>query len=260
MFPRNMLFVPADEKKLKKSTGIPADAFIFDIEDSIKEEDKDDALDLLKRFLAEFYPEGRSVFIRINAQRWEKELTELKAVFSKIDGIMIPKAENPLEIKRIIDCIEDKKSILLIETPKGLVRLKELVEIDATWAIAFGAEDYTCETGMKNDENYLLPIKYEIVKYAKAYGKKCFDTISKELKDEEFMYSEAVHSKNIGFDGKLAIHPKQINAINNAYVKDCTALEKILEVYNNSETGVMVYEGKVYDRPHIEEIKKMLED
>lgn len=256
---KSLLFVPAEEQKLKKIKAFYSDAFILDLEDSIKESNKKNALKATKNFLETFECAENPIFVRINADNIEAEISELKD--TGIEGVVLPKAESACKIEEIKESIGDKKIIPLIETPMGMVNLSAIAKQPSVWAIAFGAEDYCCEAGTKNEEHYLLPIKTEIVKYAHAYRKKCFDTIALEFKEKDKIYQSSLHSYNLGFDGKLAIHPSQVEQIHRAFnPKNEFYMKKVLEAFEKCENGVLKFEGKIYEKPHIEKIKRDLKN
>ena len=126
--------------------------------------------------------------------------------------------------------------------------------------ILFGAEDYTSQTGMANEEMLLLPLKTDIVKYARAFGKQCVDTVSKEFRDEAVFRESAKRSKDLGFDGKLLIHPMQVSITNDVFaVEDIEKKRKILEAFEQCHDGVLKYEVKIYEHPHIEMIRREID-
>lgn len=254
----SLLFIPAYEEKMKNAGKIPADAIVFDLEDSIKQEHKSRALYNLVHFLKNFDKKEKTIFVRVNSNEINAEIKALQIVENKIDGLMIPKFEEAALMKDLRDM--NKKIIALVETPLGLINLKQIVTCKEIWALAFGAEDYCCTVNMKNGRDYLLPIKTEIVKYANAFNKKCFDTVSTAIVNQTKLLEEVQESYCLGFNGKLAIHPNQINVIKSVFsLEDRQKMLDILTAYEKNNNGVLCYEGQIYERPHIEKIKKELE-
>lgn len=252
----SFLFVPANEKMLSKIPTCSADAVIIDLEDAVLEVHKDEALFLVKSYLGEIKT-NMPVFIRINPGRVESEISSLKD--TKISGYMIPKSETVDDIKAVYNLDNDKKIIALIETPMGIVNVPELAKCDLVYGISFGAEDYTTRCDINNIHENLLYQKSRIVNYAKAFDKFCIDTMSLNIHDKDSYNIEAQKSKDLGFDGKLAIHPMQVEVINELYSnKDYNYLKYIVDTYISSGKSVLEIDGKVYEKPHIDAIIKEL--
>lgn len=250
------LFVPAVEKLLGKIETCKADAVIIDLEDAVLCSEKDNALFLVTEFLKN-YSFKTDIFIRINPDRLERETAELNKY--PVKGYMLPKTENSNDIKKLSD-VTDKSIIALVETAKGIVNLSEIAENEQIFAIAFGAEDYTTQNGIKKSDEFLLYPKSKIVAYAKAYDKIAVDTISLNITDKEKYAAEARKTKDFGFDGKLAIHPMQVDVINAVYTDDIEYYRYIVEQYEKSGVGVLNIDGTVFEKPHIEEMKRKISD
>ena len=132
---KSLLFVPATEKFLAKSDMINADAVIYDLEDSIAEGNKEQALQLLENFLARVQQKVRT-YVRINRKRENIELARLDKY--KFDGYMIPKYESDAFVDQNRMYIKNRDIIALIETPMGLVKIEDIVSSPAVTAVAFG--------------------------------------------------------------------------------------------------------------------------
>lgn len=254
----SFLFVPANEKMLSKISTCSADAIIIDLEDAVLPSNKDEALLLVKNYVDKnkvIVP----VFVRINPDRVETEVLLLRN--TNITGYMIPKTETLEDIKSVYDLDSDKKIIALIETPMGIVNVSELAKCDLIYGIAFGAEDYTEICDINNIHENLIYQKSMIVNYAKAYKKIAIDTISLNIHDKDSFHVEAQRSKDFGFDAKLAIHPMQVEAINELYSnRDYDHLKYIVNTYISSGQSVLEIDGKIYEKPHITSIIKELEN
>lgn len=239
---------------LKKAGLLGADAYILDLEDSIIEEEKERALRLLKTFLTDVDKTIR-IIVRVNKNRYIDEINELK-IFEV--SFMLPKFETFDEYS---DIPLGKKYIALIETPRGLVNCKEIAMCNVIDSIAFGAEDFTASIGMDNDISLLQFQKSMLVTYAKAYGKKVYDTPSFKLDDIEAFQKEVDNARALGFDGKMAINPKQIDTINNYFsITDLNYILNVIGTYEQCGDAVQVIDGKVYEKMHIAHLKKILKE
>ena len=254
---RSLLFVPAVKHKLMKIDSMKADAFVIDLEDSVKPEKKDDALMEVIRFLDGRSENDTKIFVRLNHERIEKESKDLASVSDRITGYMVPKAEAAEDFT----CFKNNtmQIIALIETARGMIRIGEIAACSQVSALAFGGEDYCADTGMTDREELLLPVKSRVVQYASAFGKPCYDTISRELKLTDKLRESVLRSADLGFDGKLAIHPAQIELIDQMFsAHDPEGMRAIIEAFEESQEGVIVIDGVVYEQPHIERMKKEL--
>ncbi len=253
---KSLLFVPSNEKFLAKIPTLVADAIIFDLEDSVLPENKQMALELLKKNLTDFQNEKKSKwFVRLNKENALFEAAELDLPF--IDGFMLPKFENSQEYHYLEKY--NKIIIALIETPMGMVGLSEISNCSYVSALAFGAQDYTASVNMINQDDYLNPVKSMLVNYAKAYKKFVYDTPCFTFRDEEQMKKEVQNSANLGFDGKLAINPKQIEIINEAFLgHDFDYMREVIAEFKSRNVAVMEYNGKIYEKMHIDRFQKIL--
>lgn len=254
---KSLLFVPAKEKMLAKIPFLSADAFIIDLEDSIKEEEKAEALELLCTFLSE-HPECSNVCVRLNKNNFEEEAVALNCFDV---GFMLPKFESSDEYTSIEGIWFQHNLIALVETPMGVINIQQIAQCSWVDAIAFGAEDYTASVNMLNDDIMLLPIKSTLIAYAKAYNKKVYDTPSFKLNNEAEFEQEVKNAMNLGFDGKLAISPKHIQYINETFnSSDLNYIKSVIERYQAEGNAVVVIDGKVYEKMHINRLKKIIKE
>ncbi len=255
---RSLLFVPVISRFLNHLNELSADAVIFDLEDSIPEDQKQAALGLLSFFL-ENNTLSCPCFVRVNQDHIDRELTILASF--RIDGFMFPKMENVDFLIPYRNLLLDKKNIALVETPKGLVRLEQIAESDYIDALALGAEDLTCISNIKNSPEVLAPIRTRLVLFARAFQKKVYDTPSLNYKDYSLLEREIQMAIDFGFDGKLAIHPGQVPFINKMFhCNDYDNIHRIIERFRQQGGGVLEFEGQLYERPHIERLQRIMEE
>lgn len=256
---RSLLFVPARRERLVNIEKFDADAYIIDLEDSIRENEKEQALEQTLSYLKEWEDkDDRHIFVRLNADRSFYEMEYLKDCGLK--GFMIPKFESVNELHAHQDLVAQKEIIALVETPMGLVNIKEIASDKLVSAVAFGAEDYAAIIGMKKDHDTLLYPKSVIVTYAAAYEKPAFDTVFANISKEEEFMEQVKESYKMGFVGKMLIHPKQIQPVHDIFMKhDLSFYQKIINLFETNSNGVLELNGQIFERPHIERFKKILE-
>ena len=254
---RSLMFVPSKMKMMVKIPVSDADAFIIDLEDSINEEDKQQALEEACEFLST--TPNKVIYIRVAGNHLDDEFSKLNKYVFK--GYMIPKFENPDDYSKYTKYFEGKEIIALVETPLGIVNIKEIASSSIVTMIAFGAEDFTSTIGMKNNANSLNYARSTIVTYSKAYKKLVIDTPSFILDDIEALDNEIQIAVDMGFDGKLAIHPKQIGRINELFKYfDFDNMKAIVAEYEKKGEAVLRIGDKVYEKMHIAHYKRILKE
>lgn len=253
---RSLMFVPARMRMLEKIPRFDADAYILDLEDSVPDADKETAL----REICEFLQRGvvRSpVYVRVDRRHASAQLQALR--HHHITGFMIPKVESESDILEEID--SGKSVIALVETPQGIVNLERIAACGKVHAIAFGAEDYTACMGMKNSREMLTYPRGKILACAKAYSKPAYDTPCLFLNDDDAAESEIRYSSDSGFDGKLSIHPTHTTMINRIFKDaDVDSIRFIIEAYESVGGGAVKINGRVYEKMHINHLKRILKE
>ena len=258
MIYRSLLFVPARKKMLNKIVELHAEAYIIDLEDSISKDKKDEALDALCDFL-ESNRDIKNIYIRVNNDRLFIEMKRIRE-YSNV-GIMLPKFEDSKQYYQFEKDLLNHRVIALVETPLGVINALSIASCSWVEALAFGAEDYTTAMGMKNDTRLLLYAKSALLVAAKANGKAIYDTPSLQISDENLFKMEVQNAVDMGFDGKMAIHPKQIEDIHKMFSgMSIKELMRIIEAYDNAGSAVTVIEGKVYEKMHIERMRKLIHE
>ena len=252
---RSLLFVPAEERRLAKVGRANADAYIIDLEDSISEDGKDGALRRTEDFLKAYGPND-NLFVRINKERCRQELDVLKPYPV---GIMLPKIELCSDYSDMEDVLNDRPVIAIVETPMALYNAGAIAAIPWIGMLAFGAEDFTASASMRNSWKNLFVYKSLLSLAAKAHGKRVYDTPCLRLDDVTLFNSELEQAVDLGYDGKLAIHPKQIDRINHAFLPhDRDYMQYLVSVYESSGKAVCEIDGVVYEKMHIDRMRRML--
>jgi citrate lyase subunit beta/citryl-CoA lyase len=252
----SFLFVPATEKLLNKIETCNADAVIIDLEDSIPDYDKCNALKRTTEFLKS-YSYNRAIYVRVNPNRFETEISILDDF--QINGYMLPKCENIAYIDDVSNLTE-KEIIALIESALGVVNVDEIAKHRNVTMLAFGAEDYTSECGIENSDAFLAYPKSKLVLHAKSNKKHVIDTMSINIRDDVSYRVEAEQSKKYGFDAKLAIHPMQVDVINTIFNDDIEYYKKIVSQYEKKGVAVLEIDGRVYEKPHIDATKRKIKE
>lgn len=257
---RSLLFVPGKEKTLRKIGEFNADSYIIDLEDSIELSQKKIALETVVSKLREVENDDYKIFVRLNKGSFLEEANRIHNISSTV-GFMLPKFEDVREYNAGNYIWDEHEVIALVETPKGIVNIENIAKAKWINGLAFGAEDYTANVNMENNDLYLNYPKSKIVTYAKAYSKSVFDTPSFQLSNREMFEKEVKNSVGMGFEGKMAISPKHLDYINQQFgTGDLDFMKVIVEEYEKMGQAVLMFGGTVYEKMHIERFKRVLKE
>lgn len=256
MWYKKWLFVPAVERFLAHSDGLPADALIYDLEDSIRPDDKEKARERLCEKLSS--KSQKEVYIRINSGK--DGIQDLDGLHGKqFDGIVIPKMESSALLSAYAPYIVGKKVIALIESVAGVKNIEQIASSTAVYGIAFGGEDFCKELGVETNEDAMRYSRGQIVLNARYYHKYCLDTISLEYKDKDHFLKLFHESIAMGFHSKLLIHPAQAEAVLSLEKEqDIDEMRAIVKQYESSPDGIVFISGRWYEKPHIERLKQRI--
>jgi len=270
--PRSWLFVPADsERKIGKALDSDADAIIFDLEDSVAPALKPTARDVLKNLPKR--SGGPEWWIRINPLASEFIRDDLELIgLADVRGIVLPKSESGADI---IELSHRTGNIpihaIVTETAASLFGLLSYRDPNSTLAaMSWGAEDLSAALGAssKYDADGGLSFTYRMARSlclagAVAAGAQPVDGVFADFRDEEGLKRESEAARREGFTGKLAIHPAQVPIINAAFTPSAEEVRHAGEIVAAFEThpdaGVLSVGGKMVDRPHLMQARRVLE-
>ena len=278
---RSMLFVPGSNAAMISNTFIyKPDAIMFDLEDAVALKEKDSARILVAHALQHpLYQEIETV-VRVNPLDSEFGLADLNAVVrAGVDVVRMPKtetAQDVIDMDREITEIEkacgrevgSTKMLAAIESPLGITQANQIAMASKRLiGIALGAEDYVrnLKTERSTEGIELLFARCSILQAARAAGSQAFDTVYSNANNEEGFLAEAALIKQLGFDGKSLINPRQIELLHNLFAptqKDVDQARRIIDAAEEAERnglGVVSLNGKMIDAPIIDRAKLVLE-
>ncbi|RDF12128.1 citrate (pro-3S)-lyase subunit beta [Haemophilus paraphrohaemolyticus] len=276
-----MLFVPGSNAAMISNTFIyKPDAIMFDLEDAVALKEKDSARILVAHALQHpLYQEIETV-VRVNPLDSEFGLADLNAVVrAGVDVVRMPKtetAQDVIDMDREITEIEkacgrevgSTKMLAAIESPLGITQANQIAMASKRLiGIALGAEDYVrnLKTERSTEGIELLFARCSILQAARAAGIQAFDTVYSNANNEEGFLAEAALIKQLGFDGKSLINPRQIELLHNLFAptqKDVDQARRIIDAAEEAERnglGVVSLNGKMIDAPIIDRAKLVLE-
>ncbi len=270
---RSALYVPANNQRaLAKAPSLDADILIYDLEDAVLADQKALSRQSLSEHLA-VSTHRAQVVIRINAINSAAFFDDLDWLQGgqNIDAVLLPKARSEnevIETKNILNRIGlDKPIWLLIETVDAILNLAELVkQVDRNAALLLGAEDLAREMRINPTPGRLglLPILTQLILHGRSAGLTILDAIFPNLENELGFSQSCEQARNLGFDGKTLIHPKQIDVANKIFSpteQEIERAQKIISAWSNKEAqhGVVLVDGDVVEQLHVEQARELLQ-
>ena len=256
---RSILFLPTDKiERLPKALGSGADKVIFDLEDGLAHNKKNIGRSNFADLASNNYNGQPDKFLlRINAldtEEYKEDIKMLKSLSSLPYSIAIPKIESADECRTFLEDLGKRILILpQIETPRGIANIEQWDCTNIEFSgIGFGSADYCASTGGDMGKASLAYGRGKIINAAALYNTLALDGVWLDFRDPDGCKEETLYVKSMGFSGRFAIHPDQINPIHDAYRPTAQELEwakGVLEEAKSAGTGAFKYQGKMVDAP-----------
>ncbi len=277
---RSIVFVPGNRANmLERALGFGADIIMVDLEDSVPLGEKAAACELATEWVPRLAEAGKQVMVRVNALETGLAAGELSAVVSAdLSGISIGKGNTPWDVQQVDKLLAPLESrigietgnikvIPWIETAMSIVHVYEMARASQrTVGIAFGAEDYTNDMGIIRsdfgEECYFA--RSTVAVAARAAGVAGLDGPFVGFRDPEGLKTDAGAARRMGYTGKFAIHPAQIDAINETFSpnpEDVAYAKRVVEAWDEAEAagrGSLSIDGRMVDVPVVKRAQNLL--
>lgn len=278
---RSLLFVPGNrDDMLEKALTLRPDLYIPDMEDSVPVDQKQRARETIALSLPRLANVGTPIIVRVN--RIDSGLMEddLSAIVSShINGVSIGKTGSGKDIRDIGNILhtlereegipsESVKIIPWIETALGVQNVYEICSASTrVIAVAFGAEDFTADMGIErtSDGHETDYARSAVSVAAKAAGVVAIDTPYVRFHDIEGLRLDCIDARRRGFKGKFAIHPNQIEVINQTFLpteREIEEARRIVQAYKEAAIdgrGTIALDGKMIDEPVVARARGVLQ-
>ena len=268
---RSFIFTPGlNPEMFPKALASGADMVCIELEDGIAIKDKDEArkntINALKNLKINNDVE---LVVRVNCQRTKPGLLDLEAFISSklnVKALMLPKVKTPDEITFIddllTDCNMDTDLHVIMETNEALENIYDIAHASKRInALYFGGVDMAAELRVPNSYENLIYARSKLVHAGASVGIDVIDVPYLDLEDMDGMKKEAELVRNLGFTGKGSIHPKQINILNEVFTpskEEIIKAKRIIDQFNASDTGLVVIDGKLIEKPVLREMKRRI--
>lgn len=277
---RSALYVPGDsEKMLLRAAETASDMLVLNLEDGVSASRKDEARENVAAALERIDFGEREVVVRVNSLSTATGLNDLARIVPlRPDGICLPKVEKAEDIRSAVSAVLQHESprapgdrgVLLhamIESAAGVLHSAEIAGASERMAsLVFGSADYAtdlrCQPG--EDRLEILLALQMIVTAARSAGIDAFDAPCFDLRNQELLEKEARQARRLGFSGKSALHPGQLEIINQVF--DVTAeevewAERVLAEMDAAEKrgkALTTVDGVLLDNPHVTAAERIL--
>lgn len=278
---RSVLFMPANRRDFVERAGrrFHPDAVVLDLEDGVPDEHKVAAREEV-RAAAEHLAEGSylgSVWVRVNsATSALLEDDVAAAVHRSITGLVIPKVETPgdlTRVERLLTVLEraadlpPRQLMVGLETVAGVAQAVDILKVGCrTTAAYFGAEDFTADLGGRRTARGLevLYARSQVVAAARLGGVEALDQVVVDIHDGAGFRADAELGRDLGYHGKLVVHPGQIELAHEVFTSSASEIERarrLLECYELARAagrGTVDFEGQMVDSPLVQRARQVL--
>jgi citrate lyase subunit beta / citryl-CoA lyase len=280
---RSWLFAPGDsEKKMTKAMEGSADIVLIDLEDAVAPDSKAAARPMVHDFIKASPAQRHRLWVRINPFDGPHTLEDLAAIVpAKPGGIMLPKVYGRQEVEKLDHClsalevangIEEGSTpviVLITETAEAMFHTGDYKGAPRVVALTWGAEDLADSIGASSNRNEdgAYSFTYELARSltllgAAAAGVTPIETISADFRDLEALRARAERVRRDGYRGMLAIHPAQVDVINEAFTpteQEVAEAQEIVALFAaNPGIGAIGWKGGMLDRPYLARAERLL--
>lgn len=247
------LFVPGDRAdRFDKAAGSGPDEVICDLEDAVSPHRKPYARDEVSRWLSR----GGEAWVRINGFRTEWHQPDIDALVGAagLQGFIVPKAESPDDLSRLAREVAPHEIVALVETARGIYHAYELAQCPGVSRLAFGSIDFAEDIGARESASSMLLARSTLVLASRVAGiASPIDGVASAIHDVELIETDAQRARDLGFGGKLCIHPAQLRPVANAFqptIAEVQWAERVMAAAGQlAEGGVAVVDGRMIDKP-----------
>lgn len=276
---RSVLFMPASNARaLEKARTLPADALIFDLEDSVAPEQKDSARATMLAAIRGGDYGKREIIIRVNGLDTPWIDGDIAAVAALApDAVLLTKIATPGDVMRAARHLRDagapeKTRIwVMMETPAAILNSDSIARTAADPSsrlsvFVMGVNDLARETRARQTRGRagMMPWLATCILAARSQGVEILDGVFGDIEDLEGLRSECEQGRDMGFDGKTLIHPRQIEICNEIFAPAADEIawsRRVIAAFNlpeNAGKGALSLDGKMIERLHADIARRTL--
>jgi len=271
---RSVLCLPASNAKaIAKLPSLAMDGIILDLEDSVAEAMKDVGRNNIRAFFRAGPPAGRQVVIRVNDPASPHYAADLALVLEcQPDAVLLPKVRSQHDILELAERLSDNEAPdtlriwAMMETPLAILNAGAIAETGRTAGgrldcLVVGLNDLRKDTGVAPDpvRTFVIPWLMQVVLAGRAFGLTVLDSVSNDFRDLAPFEAECAQGRAMGFDGKMLIHPAQIEVANRhfqpspAEVAEARAIIAAFAAPGAETLNAISLDGRMVERLHFQQ-------
>ena len=270
---RSVLYMPSSNARaLEKATSLPCDGIIFDLEDAVAPDAKEEARGAACEAVRSGRYGRRELVIRVNAADTPWHADDLTAAAAAgPSAILVPKVNSADEVMSLVAALESAgapestRLWAMIETPAAILGAAGLAAASPRLEVlVMGSNDLVKELHAEHvpGRASILTAMSLAVLAARAAGKVILDAVYNDVRDLDGFRQEAVQARQLGFDGKSLVHPGQIGPANEVFAPDPEAIEDargVIEAWEaGAGSGVVTYRGRMVESLHVDIARRTL--
>lgn len=271
---RSLLFVPGDdEDRLAAARASAADGLVLDLEDTVGPAAKDGARADTVETVRRWDDERTRCLVRINGLDTPHGIEDVEAfVDAEVtpDAVLVPDVRDGTALEIVADAFGtaglEVPLVGLVERPEAVLAARSIGRsTPRLTALAFGSIDFQTNMGMPvlDPGTDVYPPRYVVAMAAGAAGIAAYDTVVLDLDDEERLREEAVTARTLGYDGKAAVAPEQVEVINEVFTpseEEVSRARRLIEAFESAGegTGLVEFEGTLVDKPVVDQQRTLL--
>jgi citrate lyase beta subunit len=251
---------------MEKAQTIKTDVILFDLEDAVAVEQKDQARSALLDALKQFDYGSRERIVRVNSIASQWGLDDLRALkAAEFDGLLLPKVETVEQINEALAVLDKAMPVwAMIETPKGVLNVEAIAAHENLCCLVMGTNDLAKDMRVSQSaqrEEFQFAFGKAIMA-ARAFDCDVLDGVYNQLDNEQGLEQVCQQGALLGFDGKTLIHPKQLAACHHAFSPSSAAIEEAQAIcaawQANTGQGVLVVNGRLVEALHVEQAQRLM--
>ena len=265
---RSVLYIPGSrDRALDKARTLPVDAIIFDLEDAVAADEKENARETLRAALVMGGYGARVRIVRINGLDTEWGRADAEAVRDMgADAVLLPKVNGAADVDALAAITGDIPIWAMMETPRGMLNAAQIAAHPMMAGFVMGTNDLAKElqTRFRPDRLPMMTSLGLCLLAAKAEGLIIVDGVYNAFKDGEGLAAECAQGRDMGFDGKTLIHPAQVDVANTAFAPSDDEIDlarRQIAAFEEVEAqgqGVAVVDGKIVENLHVVTAREIL--
>lgn len=267
------MFTPGDDPEmLRKAPTSGADTLVFDLEDGVAPDRKAEARATVRDALAdpELVPEAE-VCVRVTPPPTTDDDLEVVLAGGTPDSVLLPMVEDRDDVETAVRVLREQDArvpvLVLIETARGVLNAPEIADHPRVDALLLGAEDLAADLGATRTEEQreVAYARGRVVTAASAADVDAIDAVYTDLKDHEGLAEATRAAADLGYDGKMVVHPAQVPVVNDAFTpaeKRVEWAERVLLAQKAAERegrGVFRVDDQMIDAPLVAQAEQVVE-